>query len=47
MLDGRIVTDTATRAEHGRTAPAGEDLSEEPAVTDETEADGDGQKERS
>jgi putative ABC transport system ATP-binding protein len=48
MLDGRIVSDTATRTEHGRTAPPGDkDLSGEPAVTDETEADVDGQKERS
>ena len=48
MLDGRIVNDTATRAEHGRTAPpADEDVPGEPALTDETEADGHGQKERS
>jgi putative ABC transport system ATP-binding protein len=50
MLDGRIVSDTATGAEQERTAPpADEDAPEEPALTDETEteADGHGQKERS
>jgi putative ABC transport system ATP-binding protein len=49
MLDGRIVGDTATSAEHGRTtsSAAGADATAEPAVTDGTEADGHGRKERS
>ena len=36
MLDGRIVSDTATRAEHGRTtsSAAGADATGKPAVTD-------------
>ena len=49
MLDGRIVSDTAARAEHGRTtsSAASADATGKPAVTDGTEADGHGRKERS
>jgi len=47
MLDGRIVSDTATGAEHGRTAASAAGATEEPAVTDGTEADADGGEERS
>ena len=49
MLDGRIVSDTATRTEHGRTtaSAAGADSTGKPAVTDGAEADGQGEKKRS